>query len=47
MYKPVEIEDRHINVQPPHDCTTVKEIPLCCIDAQGKFFLMVRSCLVQ
>ena len=35
MYKPIMIGDRHIDVRPPHECSTAKKIPLCCVDAQG------------
>ena len=35
MYKPIMISERHIDVRPPHECSTASKIPLCCVDAQG------------
>ena len=34
MYKPVVIENRIIDAR-SHQCSTVKRVPLCCIDEQG------------
>lgn len=34
MYKPLIIDNKRVNVL-THECSTKKEIPLCCIDAQG------------
>lgn len=35
MYKPITIQDRTLDILQEHVCSTKKEVPLCCIDAQG------------
>lgn len=37
MYKPVVVSDRVGDVRVRHDCSSTFSIPLCCIDAYGRF----------
>ena len=40
MYKPVVIGDRCIDVRPPHERSTPKDISLCCVDDKGVGLLL-------
>ncbi len=35
VFKPVVVQDRHVDVRLPHDCSTAGVRPLCCIDENG------------
>ena len=37
MYKPVVIDNRIIDVRPPHACSEIKKVSLCCINEQGRY----------
>jgi len=38
-YCPRPLEDRCIKGNPLHECSWSKQIPLCCVDEDGKFIL--------
>ena len=46
MYKPLVIKNRKVDLV-NHECSTKKDIPLCCIDAQGKdsFMFIIILCV--